>query len=83
MALWGDINVALNRLVAQGVIARFWTNLGDRNALLSVHVIVAPSAPVDEAGVEAIRKAVSAVLTPILEEVTITIDQSGGPLSGG
>ena len=31
MALWGDLNAILNRLVAAGTISRFWTNLGKQS----------------------------------------------------
>ena len=76
MALWGDVNVALNRLVAAGVIARFWTNLAARRPLLALHVVVAPPAPVDSEGAEKIRGLVAAALEPLTEEVTVTVDQS-------
>ena len=82
MALWGDVNVALNRLVAAGVIARFWTNLGARKPLLALHVVVAPPAPLDSAGVETLRERVAFVLKPLIEDVTVTVDQSGDQVPG-
>jgi hypothetical protein len=77
MALWGEVNVALNRLVGAGVIKRFWTNLAARNPLATLHVIVSPPEPVDSEGAESIRSAVAAALEPLTEDVTITVDQSG------
>ena len=77
MALWGEVNVALNRLVSAGVIERFWTNLAARNPVVGLHVIVSPPAPVDPEGAETIRSAVAAALEPLTDDVTITVDQSG------
>jgi hypothetical protein len=77
MALWGEVNVALNRLVAEGVIKRFWTNLAARKPLLALHVVVSPPEPVDGKGEEAIRSAVAAALEPLTEDVVVTVDQSG------
>jgi hypothetical protein len=77
MALWGEVNVALNRLVAAGVITRFWTNLAARKPLMMLHVVVSPPEPVDPEGAETIRSAVAAALEPLTDDVTITIDQSG------
>ena len=77
MALWGDVNVVLNRLVAAGVIGRFWTNLAARRPLLALHVVVSPPAPVDNEGAERIRGVVAAALEPLTEDVTVTVEQSG------
>ncbi|HEX2135581.1 MAG TPA: hypothetical protein VHG30_06685 [Microvirga sp.] len=77
MALWGDVNVAMNRLVAEGVIARFGTNLAARRPLLALHVVVSPPGPVDTEGAERIRGLVAAALEPLTEDVTVTVDQSG------
>ena len=77
MALWGEVNVALNRLVAAGVIERFWTNLAARKPLLALHVVVSPPEPVDREGAETIRSAVAAALAPLTDDVVITVDQSG------
>jgi hypothetical protein len=77
MALWGDVNVALNRLVAAGVINRFWTNLAARQPLLGLHVVVSPAQPVDGAGAETIRGVVTAALQPLTDDVTVTVDRSG------
>jgi hypothetical protein len=77
MALWGEVNVALNRLVAAGVIKRFWTNLAARNPLVALHVIVSPPEPVNAEDAETIRDKVAAALEPLTEDVTITVDQSG------
>ncbi len=77
MALWGEVNLTLNRLVAAGVIRRFWTNLASRKPLVALHVTVSPPSPVDSDGAENIRNAVAAALAPLTEDVTITVDQSG------
>jgi hypothetical protein len=76
MALWGDVNVALNGLVAAGVIARFWTNLAGQRPLVALHVVVSPPAPVDHEAAETIRERVTAALLPLIDEVTVTVDQS-------
>ena len=79
MALWGEVNVALNRLVAAGVIERFWTNLSARKPLLALHVVVSPPEPVDGERAETIRCAVAAALEPLAEDVVITVNRSGQP----
>ncbi len=81
MALWGDLNAILNRLVAAGVIARFWTNLSRREPLLALQVIVWPPGPVDDAGAEAIRNVVLEKISPLIEDVTVTVgrEDSAGP----
>jgi hypothetical protein len=75
MALWGDLNAILNRLVAAGVIARFWTNLSKREPLVALQVIVWPPGPVDEAGAEAIRSTVAEKISPLVEDVTVTVSR--------
>ncbi|HEV2557348.1 MAG TPA: hypothetical protein VGU45_01855 [Microvirga sp.] len=81
MALWGDLNAILNRLVSAGVIARFWTNLGQRQPLLALQIIVWPPGPIDDHGAEVIRSAVADQVAPLIEDVTITVsrDASAGP----
>ncbi|HEX2510298.1 MAG TPA: hypothetical protein VHK66_07225 [Microvirga sp.] len=81
MALWGDLNAILNRLVAAGTISRFWTNLGKQSPLLAPHVVVWPPGFVDDAGAEAIRKTVAENLSPLGEDVTVTVnrEESSGP----
>jgi hypothetical protein len=70
MASWGDINAALNRLVREGVIAGFKTNRGEKShdAGLHVNVTVKP-----EDDVESARGRIMSVLTPLDDEVTITV----------
>ena len=70
MASWGDINAALNRLVREGVIAGFKTNRGDKSHQVGLHVSVVPAQPGDDEGV---RSRILAVLTPLDDEVTVTI----------
>ena len=40
--IWGDVNAALNRLVADGVIAAFKTSVGGPAPEIGAHVIVTP-----------------------------------------
>ena len=77
MASWGDINAVLNRLVREGTIAGFWTNLGEAPTPFGLHVIVAPVGPVDQAGAEDLRARVAQRLEPLAADVTVTVDRSG------
>lgn len=70
MASWGDINAALNRLVREGVITGFKTNRGDKSHQDGLQVSVVPGAGGD---IEGIRSQILAVLTPLDDEVTVTI----------
>lgn len=70
MASWGDINAALNRLVREGVITGFKTNRGDKSHQEGLQVNVVPGAGGD---VEGIRLQILAVLTPLDDEVTVTV----------
>ena len=74
MASWGDINAALNRLVREGVITGFKTNRGDKSHQVGLHVNVLPSLGGD---VEGIRSQILAVLTPLDDEVTVTVGAEG------
>jgi hypothetical protein len=69
---WGDINLTLNRLVREGVIQGFKTNLSspDRTAGLSV-TITLPS----DSAVDPIRDRVSEELEALVEGVVVTVDQ--------
>jgi DNA-binding Lrp family transcriptional regulator len=77
---WGAINAALNRLVSDGVITGFKTNLADRKAALALHVIVQAENVSDAKGAEAVRKQVMAVLDDLGEDATVTVDRSGAAL---
>ena len=72
---WGDINLTLNRMVREGVIAGFKTNLSspDRSAGLRVTITPPPSAEGREA--EEIRSRVEADLEALVEGVVVTMDQ--------
>ena len=74
MASWGDINAALNRLVREGVISGFKTNRGDKSHMQGLHVNVVPGSDGD---VEGIRSQILAVLTPLDDEVTVTVGADG------
>lgn len=78
MVSWGDVNARLNRLVRDGVIARFSTNLASRSDVseLSVTVVPGPAAP-EAAGrltsADALRSRVAVTLDGIAQKVTVTI----------
>ena len=74
MASWGDINAALNRLVREGVITGFKTNRGDKSHQDGLHVSVVPGTSGD---VEGIRSQILAVLTPLDDEVTVSVNAEG------
>lgn len=76
MASWGDINLALNRLVSEGVIATFKTNRGNPDAALGLHVIVAPPQATEGGTLDDIRDRVLRVLEPLAGEATVTVDHS-------
>jgi predicted TIM-barrel enzyme len=80
MATWGDINLALNRLVREGVITGFWTNLAEPRAPLGLHVIVSPPSVVDDAAALAIEAVVRDKLARCAPDAVITVDRSGEPL---
>lgn len=69
MASWGDINATLNRLVRDGTIAAFKTNRGDKTSR-GLHVDVTPGADGDA---DAVRNLIMGVLTPLDDEVTVTV----------
>lgn len=77
MVSWGNVNQVLNRLVSAGVIARFWTNLGEPRSALGVHVIVTPADPVDDAGAEVLQERVARELHALSDLFTVTVDRSG------
>jgi predicted TIM-barrel enzyme len=83
MATWGDINLVLNRLVREGVIAGFWTNLAEPRAALGMQVIVAPATDVDDAAALAIQELVRDKLARCAPEAVVTVDRSGEPLGYG
>jgi hypothetical protein len=69
---WGDINLTLNRLVREGVISKFKTNLSspDRNSGLEVAIIPVPNSDAEEA-----RERVLGDLEALVEGVTVTIQE--------
>jgi hypothetical protein len=71
---WGDINLTLNRMVREGVIAGFKTNLSSPDRSVGLRVTITPPAvSADEA--EAIRARVEADLEALVEGVVVTMDQ--------
>jgi hypothetical protein len=74
MSLRGDVNVALNRLVAEGTIAGFRTNFGSTEPQMGLHVIVTPGSTTDS---EDVRRVVTGALEKLVEAPTVTVDRSG------
>ena len=81
MASWGDVNAALNRLVREGVITGFRTNLA--NPERGSELLVAATAPVvldssaaeyDRAAVESVRQEVASRLSVLVENARVTIE---------
>ena len=69
---WGDINLTLNRLVREGIITGFKTNLSspDRISGLSVMIIPNPSGQVDE-----IPARVLGDLEALIDDVSVPIGE--------
>jgi hypothetical protein len=81
MASWGDINSVLNRLVREGVITGFSTNLSRRSEPVALHVVAtAPvvtdlgAAEYDPGAIEAIRTRILGELQRYDEAPTVTIE---------
>lgn len=81
MASWGDINAVLNRLVREGVISGFSTNLSRRGEPVPLHVVAQVPVPsdgqggeVDAGAIEAIRSRILGELKPYDEAPTVTIE---------
>jgi hypothetical protein len=74
MSLRGDVNVTLNRLVADGTIAGFRTNFGSSEPQTGLHVIVTPGANADP---DEVRRVVTGALEKLVEAPTVTVDRSG------
>jgi hypothetical protein len=76
MASWGDINAVLNRLVREGTITAFWTNLGGTKPPLVLHVIVSPFGPADDRSAKALRLQIQDALAPWAPDASVTVDRS-------
>jgi hypothetical protein len=74
MSLRGDVNVTLNRLVAQGTIASFRTNFGASEPQVGLHVVVTPGEAFEA---EEVRRVVTDALEKLVEAPTVTVDRSG------
>ena len=86
MPSWGDLNARLNRLVRQGVISGFRTNLASRPDPASLTIAVVPGAaapkpPGSSTSAEALRAWVSSALSGIAPQATITVEEqhAAGP----
>ena len=75
--IWGDVNAALNRLVADGVIAAFKTSFGGPAPEMGAHVIVTPVERVTDLHAEEIRSRVEGALADLVP-ATVTVDRSPG-----
>ena len=80
MTSWGRINAKLNRLVHEGVITGFKTNLAEAGHLLGLHVIVMASIIADHRSpgfdpekVEEVREKVAHALEPVTRGATVTV----------
>ncbi len=65
----------LNRLVREGVIEAFRTNIADRKSALGLHVIVTAAAA-DRAGAEDVHRQVARALEPLIADAVVTVDRS-------
>jgi hypothetical protein len=70
----------LNRLVREGVITAFRTNIADRQSALGLHVIVTASGASDRARAEEVRRRVARELEPLVKDPVVTVDRSGAGL---
>ena len=77
MTSWGSINAVLNRLVREGVITAFKTNIADRQSAAGLHVVVTASGSDADGKAEDVRRQVARELEPLTEGVTVTVDRSG------
>ncbi len=68
----------LNRLVREGVITAFRTNIADRRNALGFHVIVTAADASDRARAEEVRRQVARELEPLIADAVVTVDRSGG-----
>ena len=80
---WGAVNAVLNRLVREGVIAGFRTNLGDARATAGLHVIASAPELVDRRKpsydpekVVALRQRIARDLSRCAPGVTVTVEGS-------
>lgn len=75
MTSWGSINAVLNRLVREGVIAAFKTNIADRQNALGLHVVVAPPGAPDDATAENVRRHVARELEELTDDAIVTVER--------
>jgi hypothetical protein len=66
----GDVNVILNRLVREGMIASFETSFDDRESTGRARVIITPASTVDR---EAVKRTVTAALKRFSGAITVTV----------
>jgi hypothetical protein len=69
---WGDINLTLNRLVREGIISGFKTNLSSPDRISGLSVVIVPN-PAGEA--DEIKARVLADLEALIDDVTVTIGE--------
>jgi hypothetical protein len=72
---WGAVNAVLNRLVRDGVITAFRTNIADRRSALGLHVIVT-AGTLDRAPADDVRRQVARELKPVIADAVVTVDRS-------
>ena len=66
----GDVNVILNRLVREGVIASFETSFRDREAIGRTRVTITPGSAVDA---EAAKRTVTAALEHFSDAIAVRV----------
>jgi hypothetical protein len=73
---WGTVNAVLNRLVREGVITAFRTNIADGRSALGLHVIVTADGMADRSRAEDVRRQVARELQPLIADAVVTVDLS-------
>jgi hypothetical protein len=73
---WGSVNAVLNRLVREGVITGFRTNIADRQSALGLHVVITAAGVQDRERAEDVRRHVARELEPVIEGPVVTVDRS-------
>jgi hypothetical protein len=77
VASWGDLNARLNRLVREGIISSFRTNLATRPEPSQLAVAVTPGATASPPSAdEELRRRVAAALAAVAPHAAITVEDS-------
>jgi hypothetical protein len=79
MASWGDLNARLNRLVREGVISGFRTNLASRPDPSELAIVVMPGRDSVAIPADALRRHIGAALAGIAPDAAITVEEQQAP----